>query len=63
MSSDPFQFVDLASNFPPSRIIAQGREVKSVENFLLYLSKLVKFNSTYSVYFYPSILLSFVIFA
>lgn len=29
---------------------------KSVENFLLYLSKLVKFNSTYSVYFYPSIL-------
>lgn len=55
MSSDPFQFVDLASNFPPSRIIAQGREVKkSVENFLLYLSKLVKFNSTYSVYFYPS---------
>lgn len=55
MSSDPFQFVDLASNFPPSRIIAQGREVKkSVENFLLYLSKLVKFNSTYSVCFYPS---------
>lgn len=41
--------------FSPSRIIAQG-EVKSVENFLLYLSKLVKFNSTYSVYFYPSIL-------
>lgn len=55
MSSDPFQFVDLASNFPQVVLfIAQRREVKSVENFLLYLSKLVKFNSTYSVCFYPS---------
>lgn len=54
MSSDPFQFVDLASNFPQVVLLHIGREVKSVENFLLYLSKLVKFNSTYSVYFYPS---------